>query len=76
MFNWMRLNCWATVPSYYIGFNTGKREILPCVGCDQLPFQVALLVVTRYRERLTLSISLSVFYCTAAVKEDASNRSP
>ena len=31
-------------------FNTGNGEILPCVGCYQLPFWVTLLVVTRYVE--------------------------
>ena len=28
--------------------NTRKGGILPCVGCDQLPFRVTLLVVTLY----------------------------
>ena len=28
--------------------NTGKGEILPCVGYDHLPLRVTLLVVTRY----------------------------
>ena len=36
------------VTSYYKRFNTGNGEILPCVGCNQLPFRVTLLVVTRY----------------------------
>ena len=37
------------VPSYYKRFNTGNGEILPCVGCCQLPFLVTLLVVTLYK---------------------------
>ena len=34
-------------PSYYERFNTGNGEILPCVGCYQLPFRLTLLVITR-----------------------------
>ena len=40
--------CPQAVQSYYKRFNTGKGEIQPCIGCDQLPFQATLLVVTRY----------------------------
>ena len=36
-----------SLPSYCNRFNTGNGEILPCVGSDQLPFRVKLLVVTR-----------------------------
>ena len=36
------------VPSYYKRLNTGKGDLLPCVGCYQLPFRVTLLVVTLY----------------------------
>ena len=31
------------VGNYYKRFNKGKGEILPCVGCHQLPFRVTLL---------------------------------
>ena len=34
--------------SYYKKFHTGNGEILPSVGCNQLPFWVTLLVVTQY----------------------------
>ena len=37
----------GSLPSYYKRFNTGKGEIQPCVGCDQLPFWVTLLILTR-----------------------------
>ena len=40
-------NFLAFIPSYYKRFSTGNGEILPCVGSDQLPFRVKLLVVTR-----------------------------
>ena len=36
------------VPSNCNRFNTGNGEILPCVGCYQLPFWVTFLVVTWY----------------------------
>ena len=36
------------LPSYHKRFNTGKEEIQPSEGCDQVPFRVTLLVVTRY----------------------------
>ena len=35
-------SCVYILPSYYKGFNIGKGEILPCVGCDQLPFRVTI----------------------------------
>ena len=46
-FLWGKLST-RTVPSYYKRFNTGKGEILPCVGCNQLPFRVTLSVVTMH----------------------------
>jgi len=49
-------NFLAFIPSYYK--STGKGEILPCVGSDQLPFRVKLLVVTR--ENCCQLISTSV----------------
>ena len=36
------------ITSYYKRFNTGKGEILPGVGCNQLPFRLTLFVVTMH----------------------------
>ena len=47
----------SALPSYYKRFNTGKGEILPCVGCNLLPFRLTL--VTRYI-RITLYFTVTI----------------
>ena len=51
MVNFTRTKPWTIYPkpgvlSYYKRFNTGNGDVLPCVGCNQLPFRVTVLIVT------------------------------